>query len=93
LANADLQLVGFAVQPLVKWIVISANFTFVSSILTISIVVLLSGLEKALARKRESEERYRTLIEWTPEPLAVHDGQRFVYVNPAAIKLFGAKSA
>ena len=42
---------------------------------------------------RESELRYRTLIEWTPEPLAVHDGETFVYVNPAAVELFGATSA
>ena len=39
---------------------------------------------------RESEERYRTLIEWSPQALAVHRGKEILYVNPAAIKLFGA---
>lgn len=41
----------------------------------------------------DSERRYRTLTEWTPEPLLVHDGERFIYLNPAAARLFGAKSA
>ena len=42
---------------------------------------------------RESEDRYRTLVEWSPEPLAIHRGGRVLYVNPAAITLFGAASA
>ena len=42
---------------------------------------------------RQSEERYRSLIEWSPEPLAVHRSGKLIYVNPAAIKLFGAASA
>ena len=44
------------------------------------------------AALRESEERYRTLIEWSPEPLAVHDGKILLYVNPAAVRMFGAES-
>ena len=42
---------------------------------------------------RESEERHRALIEWSPEPLAVHRGGEVVYVNPAAVKMWGAHSA
>ena len=42
---------------------------------------------------KSSEDRYRTLTEWSPEPLVVHDGTKFIYANPAAIKLFGARSA
>jgi len=42
---------------------------------------------------RESEERYRTLIEWSPEAIAVHRGGKLLYVNSAAIKMFGATSA
>ena len=45
------------------------------------------------AELSDSEERYRTLTEWSPEPLVVHDGSTFMYANPAAIKLFGANSA
>ncbi|TRZ89100.1 MAG: PAS domain S-box protein [Rhodocyclaceae bacterium] len=40
-----------------------------------------------------SEDRYRTLIEWSPEPIAVHRGGKLLYVNPATIKVFGARSA
>ncbi|MDO9164805.1 MAG: ATP-binding protein [Rhodoferax sp.] len=41
---------------------------------------------------QESERRFRTLIEWAPEPIAVHRGSRLIYVNPAAIRMFGARS-
>jgi PAS domain S-box-containing protein len=45
------------------------------------------------AALRESEIRYRTLVEWSPEPLAIHREGRVLYVNPAAVTLFGADSA
>ena len=47
-------------------------------------------MEAALS---ESERRYRTLIEWSPEPTGVHRHGKIVYVNPAAVKMLGAKSA
>ena len=93
LTHADLQGMEFGVQPLLKWIVVSANFTLVSAVLTTSIVVIISGLQKTLARKHESEERYRTLTEWSPQPLAVHRGGMLLYANPAAVKMTGAESA
>jgi PAS domain S-box-containing protein len=42
---------------------------------------------------RESEERYRSLINWSPEAIIVHRDGKILYVNPAAIRIFGAKSA
>jgi PAS domain S-box-containing protein len=39
---------------------------------------------------QESEERYRRLVEYSPNAIAVHSEGKFVYVNPAAIKLIGA---
>ena len=93
LSSVQFPLAGIDGLSLLKWMVLTLNFSFVSAMLTASILVLFTGLERALARRRDSEERYRTLTEWTPAPLAVHDGKRFVYVNPAAIKLFGAESA
>ncbi|MDR3370268.1 diguanylate cyclase domain-containing protein [Rhodoferax sp.] len=41
---------------------------------------------------KASEERYRTLIEWTPEAILVHRNTHIMYANPAALKLFGASS-
>ena len=45
------------------------------------------------AALRDSEERHRTLIEWSPQPMGVHRQGIVVYLNPAACKLLGAASA
>jgi PAS domain S-box-containing protein len=42
------------------------------------------------AALRESEERYRRLVELSPEAIIVHSQGKFVYVNPAALQLWGA---
>ncbi|MEA2626921.1 MAG: hypothetical protein QOD06_2966 [Candidatus Binatota bacterium] len=42
---------------------------------------------------RESEERYRQLVELSPQPIVVHSAGTFLYLNPAAAGLFGAASA
>jgi PAS domain S-box-containing protein len=47
----------------------------------------------AEAALRESEERYRRLVELSPEAIIVHSEGRFVYVNPAAERLWGATGA
>ena len=48
---------------------------------------------KAKAALTESEERYRALVDWTPEGIAVHREGKLLYVNPAAIKMLGATSS
>jgi two-component system sensor histidine kinase/response regulator len=40
---------------------------------------------------RESEMRYRRLVEHSPDAIAIHFEGLFVYVNPAAVKLFGVE--
>ncbi|HJQ24902.1 MAG TPA: EAL domain-containing protein [Blastocatellia bacterium] len=47
---------------------------------------------RAEQRLRESEERYRMLVELSPEAIVVQSGERIVYANPAAAELFGAAS-
>jgi len=42
--------------------------------------------EKAL---RESEEKFRVLAETAPAAIVVYQNEKFVYVNPAAVSLFG----
>jgi PAS domain S-box-containing protein len=46
--------------------------------------------KRAEDRLRESEERYRTLVDLAPGPVAVHRGGKFVYVNSACVDLLGA---
>lgn len=42
---------------------------------------------------RQSEARYRSLVEWSPLGIGVHQGGVLVYVNPACVAIFGARSA
>ena len=42
------------------------------------------------ARLRDSEARFRTLVEWTPEASVVHRNGQVVYANPAALRMCGA---
>ncbi len=39
---------------------------------------------------KESEERYRRLVEFSPDGIIVHNTQTFSFMNPAAAKIFGA---
>ncbi|MCP4150127.1 MAG: response regulator [bacterium] len=41
----------------------------------------------------KSEERYRSLVEFSPGTIVVHSKGKILYVNPAGIKLFGAENA
>jgi PAS domain S-box-containing protein len=57
------------------------------------------GLKKWLQERkqqeqhlRESVEIYRNLIESSPEPIAVHQEGKIIYINPAGLKLLGASS-
>ncbi|PIQ51267.1 MAG: hypothetical protein COW02_15280 [Comamonadaceae bacterium CG12_big_fil_rev_8_21_14_0_65_59_15] len=54
---------------------------------------MLATLRQRDAALAESEARYRTLIDWTPDAMFVHRDGKFIYVNPATVKLFGASSA
>ncbi len=46
----------------------------------------LKELERSLA---ESEQLYRTLVEANQEGITLHDGDGFVFANPAFMKMFG----
>ncbi|GAB4214234.1 MAG: hypothetical protein Fur007_10060 [Rhodoferax sp.] len=52
--------------------------------------------QQMLAQQRqalqESEARYRTLVEWSPEAVAVHRNGVLIYVNKACVHLLHAKS-
>ncbi|MBN1563074.1 MAG: PAS domain-containing sensor histidine kinase [Anaerolineae bacterium] len=48
---------------------------------------------KAQQALQESETRYRTLVEMSPETILVHCQGKVVYINPAGVRLFGAAEA
>jgi PAS domain S-box-containing protein len=48
--------------------------------------------KEAEAALKANEERYRRLLENSPDAIYVHVDDRIVFVNPAAVKLFGAVS-
>ncbi|HEX6290128.1 MAG TPA: histidine kinase N-terminal 7TM domain-containing protein [Herpetosiphonaceae bacterium] len=50
----------------------------------------ITASRQAEAALRESEERYRRLVEYSPEPIVVHSEGKLVYVNAAGVKLYGA---
>ena len=49
--------------------------------------------KRAEEKLRESEESYRSLVETSPDAVFLHEEGRFVYLNPAAVRLYGAGSA
>lgn len=49
-------------------------------------------LQEALSALSASEERYRNLVELSPDATLVHHDFQFVYANPAALTLFKADS-
>ncbi len=53
----------------------------------------ITGRVTALRALQESEERYRSLVELSPEAIAVHAEGRIIFANSAALKLLGATSA
>jgi PAS domain S-box-containing protein len=48
---------------------------------------------QAVDALQKSESRYRALVEWSPLGIAVHQAGSLVYVNPACMEIFGARSA
>jgi diguanylate cyclase (GGDEF)-like protein/PAS domain S-box-containing protein len=54
---------------------------------------LLQTLGQREQALRESEVRYRTMVERSPEAVVVHAAGDIIYANPAALDLLGAASA
>jgi PAS domain S-box-containing protein len=59
----------------------------------VAVATDISERKRADALLAESEERYRRLVEDSPQPVAVHADGRLVYLNRAALALLGAESA
>ncbi len=59
----------------------------------VAVVRNITARRKAEDALRESEERYRALIDWSPEAITVQRDGKLLYVNPASVKLAGVTSA
>ena len=56
------------------------------------IVTDITDRRQVEAALQESEQRYRALVEWSPEPVAVTRAGTILFLNPAAVTMIGATS-
>ena len=50
----------------------------------------ITPLKQLEVQLRESEEKYRSLVEHSAEAILIHQAGRIVYINPAGMKMLGA---
>ena len=60
------------------------------AVITLVDVTAIKRLEQAL---RDSDARYRAMVEWSLEAINIVRDGKFVYLNPAAVQLYGATPA
>ena len=90
LADVQLQIARLETHPMLTWGVITSNFTLVSAIITLSVAVLLRGLELTLERKRDSEALYRASFENAPIGVSRIDlDGRLLQVNQKLCEITG----
>ncbi|MFA5140816.1 MAG: response regulator [Elusimicrobiota bacterium] len=53
--------------------------------------VVARKLQRKVTQLEESEARFRSLVEGAPEAIFVQGGGRFLYLNPAMVRLMGAR--
>ena len=54
---------------------------------------MLDVLSHTQQELQENETHYRTLVNYSPDMIAVHSAGKYVFINPAGANLLGAKSA
>jgi two-component system cell cycle sensor histidine kinase PleC len=86
-ANGSFQFAGIDDQ----WLSLTERRT--SDGFTVTIVSDITERKRNEDRRRESETRYRTLIDLSPDAIYVHREGRIVLCNEAAIRMFGAANA
>ncbi len=62
----------------VHFVILSAVIAIITSYIVLNHLAL-----------RESEERYRRLMTLSPEAIFIYTTEKFIYVNPAGLKLYG----
>ncbi len=61
--------------------------------LIVAVASDVSDWESDRIELQATKDRYRRLVELSPEPILVHDGETILYVNPACLELVGAEDA
>ena len=76
------------------WVQVAASVANEVNGLPVILVVLTDVSNRKLLETamRDSEARYRALVEWSPEAMLVHGGGRVIYANPAAVKILRARA-
>jgi len=77
------------------WVQVAASAANDAAGPPVILIVLSDVSDRKLmeAALRESEARYRALVEWSPEAMLVHLGGKVIYANPAAVRMLGAMTA
>ncbi len=54
---------------------------------------MLETISRTQKELQESETLYRSLVEYSPDMISVHSAGKLLFINPAGVKLLGAKNA
>lgn len=79
-------------QPLTMVLIVLVIVVIIMSIATYVALLdsrLLTIERRLVAKMKESEERFRRLVELSPEPIVVHSEEKITFVNEACLKMVG----
>ena len=106
--SLDRWLAGTGTSKLPQWLLWTMSAALLGAVLLLVLTIVLRRevalRTRALRQEVEehkrttaalaaSEARYRNLVENSPVPIFVHRDGKFVYLNPAAVKMHGVASA
>jgi PAS domain S-box-containing protein len=91
--TCDIKMMGVSGETI--WVNLVSNLMWDGHGLPLLRVVMTDVTDRKLmaAAMQLSEERYRAIVHWSPEPTLVHSQGKILYVNQAAIELLGAAGA
>jgi PAS domain S-box-containing protein len=76
-------------------VLVSSAPLYDANCIIIAAIVIFNDITRQIQTEiqlKESEDRYRTVVETTVSAIVVHQNGRFLFLNPAALRLFGART-